>query len=109
MAETVAAVQSIGVCPRNLCPRNLDAAQNRNPCHRNPFRSRPLLPVSRIAAAVETSNDGQRVIQLDDKHERVGKTAKQCAMHVLVDHGELPGSGAHALDHSVNRLAETSA
>ena len=28
-------------------------------------------------------------------------------MHVLVDHRKLPGTGAHALDHRVNRLAKT--
>jgi hypothetical protein len=55
---------------------------------------------------VETGNDGQRIVRLDDKHERVGKAAKQGAAHVLVDHGELPGTGAHALDHGVNRLLE---
>jgi len=71
--------------------------------------SRPLLPVRRFAAAVETRDDGQRFIRFDNKHERVGKAAEQGAVQVLVDHGKLAWGGAHSLDYGVNRCAETPA
>ena len=71
--------------------------------------SRSLLPACRIAATVEAGDNGQRVVGFDNEHERVGKAAKQGAAHIPVDHGELPGARAHALDHGVNCLAETSA
>ena len=32
--------------------------------------SHPLLPMRRIAAAVETGDDGEGVVGLDDEHER---------------------------------------
>ena len=71
--------------------------------------SRPLLPIHRIAAGVETGDYGQCSVCLHDKHQRVGKAAKQGAADALVDNVELPGIGAHTLDHDVNGHAETSA
>jgi hypothetical protein len=67
------------------------------------------LPEHRIATAVKAGDDSERFVSLDDEHERVGKAAKQGAAHVLVDYGELAGGGAHALNHCVNRRAETPA
>jgi hypothetical protein len=58
---------------------------------------------------METRDDGRRLVGLDDKHERVGKAAKQGPAHVLVDYGELTGSCNHALDYGVDRCAEPSA
>jgi hypothetical protein len=53
--------------------------------------SHPFLPVHRIAAAVETGDDGQRFVSLDHEHKRVGKAAEQGAAHTLVNHRELGG------------------
>jgi hypothetical protein len=68
-----------------------------------------LLPERRIAAAMEASNDRECFIRLNDKHDRVGKAAKQGAAYVLVDYWELPGGDAYSLNRSVNREAKTPA
>lgn len=58
---------------------------------------------------METGDDGERFISLDDEHERVGKAMEQGAADDLVDDGKLPGIGAHALDHGFNLRPETPA
>jgi hypothetical protein len=57
---------------------------------------------------VETGDDGQSRV-VNDEHQRVGKTPQQGTADVFVYNRELPGIVAHALDHGVNRRAETSA
>ena len=58
---------------------------------------------------MESGNDDQRPVLVNDEHQRVGETPQQGAADILVDDGELSGIGAHSLDHSVNRSAETAA
>jgi hypothetical protein len=61
--------------------------------------SRPIVSLRRVFCSVVPDNE----------HERVGKAANQGAPDAFVDNRELPGAGAHALNYSVNRRAETSA
>jgi hypothetical protein len=63
--------------------------------------------VRRIAAAVETGNDRECLVGLDDEHERVGKAVEQGAADAFINDRKLPGIGAHALNHGINRCAET--
>ena len=79
------------------------------PNERSTRGSRLLLPVHRIATAVETGDDGQRFVGFDDKHQRVGKVAQQSTANAFVDDRKLPGIGAHALDYGIDRRAEISA
>jgi hypothetical protein len=65
--------------------------------------------VRRISSAVETGDHRKRSISLNNKHQSVGKAAKQGAPDAPVDDRKLPGIGAHALDHGINRRAKTSA
>ncbi len=58
---------------------------------------------------METGDDRERFIRLDDEHQRLGEAAQQCAANVLVDDGKLPWTGAHALDNRLHRRAEASA
>lgn len=74
-----------------------------------PRVSHPLLPLHWIAAAVETGNDGQRLIRIDHKHESVGKPPQQSTADVFVYDRELPGIGNHAFDHGVSDGTEASA
>ena len=85
--------------------------RGRNTARNSSSRSglRPLLPVRRIAAAVETGDDAQRFVGFDDEHQGVGEAAKQGATDALVDDGKLPWIGTHALDNGVNRRSETPA
>ena len=56
-----------------------------------PRVSHPLLPLHWIAAAVETGNDGQRLIRIDHKHESVGKPPQQSTAMFLCTTGNCRG------------------
>jgi hypothetical protein len=58
---------------------------------------------------MKAGDHGQGFIRFNDEHQRIGKAAKQSASHVLVDHGELPGMAADALDAGVECCAEAPA
>ena len=85
--------------------------RGRNTARNSSSRSglRPLLPVRRIAAAVETGDNSQRFVGFDDEHQSIREAPEQGAADVLVDNRKLAGIGAHALNDSVNHRAETSA
>ena len=57
---------------------------------------------------MKTRNHDKGVI-FDYKKQRVREAAQEGAADTLEYGGELPGIIAHPFDHSVNRLAETSA
>ena len=67
-----------------------------------------LLPLRRVAAGMETGDNGQG-FAFHDEEQRVRKSAQKCPPHVLEHDRKLPGVGAHALDEGVNRFAEMSA
>jgi hypothetical protein len=58
---------------------------------------------------MEAGDYSECFINIDDRHERIRKTAKQSATHVLVDFWELAGCGADALNRGINRNAEMTA
>ena len=61
----------------------------------------PLLPLTRIAAGMEAS-DNQKRIGLDEEKERVGKFLRARPPESLKDDGELPGIVGHALHDTVD-------
>ena len=68
-----------------------------------------FLPVRRIAAAVETGDDGQSRVVINNEHHRIGEAPQQGTTNILVDDRKLPRIGTHALNHGVNRRAKKSA
>lgn len=58
---------------------------------------------------MKTGDYSDRLVILDNEHERVGKAPEQGAADIPVDHGKLKGSGAHALGYDVHCRTKTSA
>ena len=61
----------------------------------------PLLPLTRIAAGMKTS-DNQEGVGLDQKKERIGKFLRARRPESLKDDGKLPGIVGHALHDTVD-------
>ena len=61
----------------------------------------PLLPLTRIAAGTEAS-DNQKRIGLDEEKECVGKFLRARPPESLKDDGKLPGIVGHALHDTVD-------
>lgn len=70
--------------------------------------SHPLLPMLGIPASVETRDDSQAFVGLNDKHQRVRKAPQKCAPNVLVNYRKLPWISGHPLDQSINCRTKSS-
>jgi hypothetical protein len=84
---------------------NSGDAPRRLPGQERMMKLDPLLPLTRIAAGMKTS-DNQEGIGLDEKKERVGKFLRARPPESLKDDGKLPGIVGHALHDTVDSGAK---